>query len=68
MFSRSVLSRFGEHARGYPPAKLQRDVVVKRAGVRLLIGDAQFRQHVQNDARLDFKLPRQLINANFTHI
>jgi hypothetical protein len=47
---------------------LQCHVVVERARMCLLLRDAQLRQHVQDDARLHFEFPRQLINANFTHI
>jgi hypothetical protein len=62
------LGWFRKVAGRHPAADLQRDIVVERAGMRLLIGDAQFRQHVQDDARLDFEFPRQLVDANFTHI
>jgi hypothetical protein len=58
---------FPGQASRHPLAELQRDVVVERTGVRLLVHDAQFRQHVQNDTRLDFEFSSQLVNANFTH-
>jgi hypothetical protein len=48
-------------------AEIQHHVVVERTGVGLLIGDAQFRQQLQNDVRLDFEFPSQLVDANFTH-
>jgi hypothetical protein len=51
----------------YPAAEIQHHVVVERTGVRLLIGDAQFRQQLQNDVRLDFEFSSQLVDANFTH-
>jgi hypothetical protein len=63
-----VLGWFCKGARGDAAANLQRDVVVERAGMRLLIRDAQFRQHIEDDARLDFEFSRQLVNSNFTHI
>ena len=62
-----LLGPVSTRASRYPLAELQRDLVVERTGMRLLIHDAQFRQHVQNDARLDFEFSSQLVNANFTH-
>jgi hypothetical protein len=52
---------------GNPAAEIQHHVVVERTGVRLLVGDAQFRQQLQNDVRLDFEFSSQLVDANFTH-
>jgi hypothetical protein len=49
------------------PPEFQCDVFVDRAGVRLLLLHAQVRQHVENDARFYFKLPRQLIDPDFLH-
>jgi hypothetical protein len=49
-------------------AHLNRDLFVQRTGVRLLFGDAQFRQEIEDDVRLDLKLARKLVNANFTHM
>jgi len=51
----------------HPAAEIQHHVVVERTGVRLLVGDAQFRQQLQNDVRLDFEFSSQLVDANFTH-
>ena len=48
-------------------AQLQRHVLFHRAGVGLLLGDPQVREPFQNFTRLDFQLPRQLINANTLH-
>ena len=61
------LGWFCKGASRHAAADLQGDIVVERTGMRLLFGDAQLRQHVQDDARLDFEFPRQLVNANFTH-
>jgi hypothetical protein len=47
--------------------EIQHDVIIERTGVRLLIGDAQFRQQLQNDVRLDLEFSSQLVDANFTH-
>jgi hypothetical protein len=63
----SRLGWFAISASRYTLADLQRDVVVERAGMRLLIGDAQYWQYIQNDARLDFEFSSQLVDANFTH-
>ncbi len=49
-------------------ADLKRYVVIDRAGVRLLIIDAQIREQLQNFVRLYFELPCQLVDSNFTHI
>jgi hypothetical protein len=58
---------FTKHAGRYALPDLQRYVVVERTGMRLLIGDAQFWKQIQNDVRLDFELPSQLVDANLTH-
>jgi hypothetical protein len=60
---RRVSTAVANHA----PADLQRYFIVKRAGVRLLVGNAQLRQRFENHVGLYFKLAGQLINANFTH-
>lgn len=52
---------------GQPLPELQRNIVVKRAGMRLLIVDAQLWQHVDNDIRLDFQFACQLVNSNLAH-
>ena len=43
------------------------NVLVNRAGVRLFLLHAQAGQHVEDDARFHFKLPRQLIDPDFLH-
>jgi hypothetical protein len=48
-------------------ADLQSDVVVERAGVRFLVGNAQLCQRLKNHVGLYFELTGQLIDANFTH-
>ncbi len=48
-------------------AELQRNFVVQRAGVCLLVRDSELRQQLQEDVRLYFELASQLIDANFTH-
>jgi hypothetical protein len=62
--SRLVLRRFG--SRETMP-ELQCDVLIHRAGVRLFLMHTQNRQHVEYDARFDFKLPRQLVDPDFLH-
>jgi hypothetical protein len=63
----SLCRAFSRFTGGDASANLQSDVVVKRAGMRLLLSDAQFWQHVQNHARFDFELAGQLIDTNFAH-
>src|SRR5579864_5411952 len=48
-------------------ADLQSYVVIERAGVRLLVGDTQLRQRLEDYVGFDFELTGQLIDANFTH-
>jgi hypothetical protein len=48
-------------------AQLYRHVFIDGAGVRLLLGDAQFGEAVQNLMGLDFQLPRQLVDPNLLH-
>jgi hypothetical protein len=45
-----------------------RNVVVNRAGMRLLFRDTKFGQELDDPARLHFELTRQLVNASFSHI
>jgi hypothetical protein len=42
-------------------------VVLERAGVGLLVGDAELGQHLQKPGRLHFQLPSQLVDADLTH-
>ncbi len=42
-------------------------VVFQRAGVGLLLGDAQFREYFDDGVGFYFQLPGQLVDANFTH-
>jgi len=44
------------------------DIVVQRAGMGFLLGHSQFGEHVENSLRLYLKLPRQLVDAGFSHI
>jgi hypothetical protein len=46
---------------------LVRFVRLQRAGVRLASSDAEFRKKVENRARLDFKLFREIVDTNLTH-
>ena len=50
------------------PANFQRNVIVNRAGMRLLFVDAQFGEQFQDFVRLYFELTGQLVDSNFTHI
>jgi len=44
-----------------------RYVLVERAGVGLLLDMTQLGEQVENALRFHLKLPRQLINADFSH-
>lgn len=61
------VSLLGTESLTHAKADLERHVIVERAGMGLLVGDAQFRQNVENDAGLDLKLAGQLVDADFTH-
>jgi len=42
-------------------------VVFERAGMSLLLGDADFGQHIENGFAFDFELSCQIVNSNLTH-
>jgi len=44
------------------------NVVVQRAGMGFLLGHSQLGEQVENPLRLYLKLPRQLVDAGFSHI
>jgi len=44
------------------------DVIVQRAGMGFFLGHSQFGEQVENPLRLYLELPRQLIDAGFSHI
>ena len=50
-----------------PLLDLQNHIVFQRTGVGLLLLDPELGQQVKDYVGLDFKLPGQLIDANFTH-
>ena len=52
---------------GHTETDLESDVVVERAGVRLLVGNTQLCQRLKNYVGLYFELAGQLIDTNFTH-
>jgi len=64
---RFLLGLFANTSTCNPAAEVQHDIIIERTGVRLLLGDAQFRQQLQNDVRLDLEFSSQLVDANFTH-
>jgi hypothetical protein len=43
-------------------------IEIERARVRLFIVDADFRQVIDQDFRLDLEFPRQLVNADLIWI
>jgi hypothetical protein len=49
-------------------AELVGVVVVNRTGMRQRLGDAEFVQFIDDLTRLNFELPRQLIDSNLTHV
>src|SRR6266851_1497194 len=44
-----------------------RNRFVDGAGVCLLLSDTELGEHLEDDMRWDLELPRQLVDANFTH-
>ena len=42
-------------------------VVLKRTGMRLLLRDSGFNQHVENRFAFNFQLPGQVVDSNLTH-
>jgi hypothetical protein len=51
----------------HPLADYFRHGLINRAGMGLLLGDAELGQHVNDGVRGDLKLPGELIDSNFTH-
>jgi hypothetical protein len=49
------------------PANLIGNVVVNRAGMRLLLGDAELRQQLQNPIGLDLEFASQLVDPSLLH-
>jgi hypothetical protein len=42
-------------------------VIFNRTGMGLLLGDPDFKQHVENRLALDFQFPGQIVNSNLAH-
>jgi len=42
-------------------------VLLQRTGMRFLLGDTHFGQHVKNRLALDFQFPGQIVDSNLTH-
>jgi hypothetical protein len=61
------LSARGSAASAEDLAEFVGYIVVHRAGVSLLLGDAQFREFVDQFMSLDLQLPRQHVNADLVH-
>jgi hypothetical protein len=49
-------------------AQLVRVVVVDRTRMRQCLGNAELAQFIDDLTRLDFELPRQLIDSDLTHV
>jgi len=50
-----------------PALHFYRDGFIDRAGVGLLFGDAQLREHIEDHVRFDLELASQLVNSDFRH-
>jgi len=48
-------------------ANAEHHIIVERAGVGFLIGDAEVREQFQDPAGFYFQFPGQLINSDLTH-
>jgi urocanate hydratase len=46
---------------------LLRLVFFQRTGVRLLFGDSNFRQNIEDGLAFDFQFPGQVVDSNLTH-
>jgi len=44
-----------------------RFVVLKRTGVRFLLGDSNFGENIKDGLALDFQFPGQIVDSNLTH-
>ena len=44
-----------------------RFMVFKRTGMALLLGDSNFRKHIENRLTFDFQLPCQIVDSNLAH-
>jgi hypothetical protein len=60
-------SFFSACSAGDTSADLQGHIIIERARVRLLVGDAQHREQVEDHRGLHLKLPRQLVDSDLTH-
>jgi hypothetical protein len=62
---------FAAHRRArstlHPLADYFRHGLINRAGMSLLLGDAELGQHVNDGMRGNLELPGELIDSNFTH-
>jgi hypothetical protein len=43
------------------------DFFFYRAGMRLVLGNPERLERIQNDAGLDFEFARQIVNSDFSH-
>src|SRR6202162_3938104 len=46
---------------------LIRFMVFERTGMALLLGDSDFRKHIENGLALDFQLSCQIVDSNLAH-
>jgi hypothetical protein len=61
---RSFGSRFGVRRSLEVQANLFRDIEIKRARMGFFVGNAKFREVIEDGLRLDLELPGELIDSN----
>jgi hypothetical protein len=49
------------------PAHFERNIVVERTGMRLLVRHAELGQEIEDHVWLDLELASQLVDSDFTH-
>jgi hypothetical protein len=64
-FSGGMLRLRGQKSK--VPAQPIGQVVLERAGVGPLVGDAELREQLQKPGRLHLQLPSQLVDPDLTH-
>jgi hypothetical protein len=67
IFGRRFFRRQIRNIETVQAAQLDGYVFIDRAGVRLLFGDAQLREPVEDFMSFHFQLPRQLVDTNLLH-
>jgi hypothetical protein len=68
LFSSARQRRNGRSIAAKEPTQLFSHVVFDRAGMGQRLGDTEIVQFIDDLTRLDFELPRQLIDSDLTHV